>query len=193
MSGANISRRARNFRVEVSFSYVEAGPLPVNNSMKKRDKKGPVSIPQRMLAERELQLNAEEESSGQPSIWREVYSLMRCPGPPSNLGSYCWITPEGKKHYKLKTHHFRDLIKHVERAGLCRLTMTSPMISGNSCAMRRSRDGIGSREKQRCLLPAYLQSISTCCLDLLIKHPYQLHRFEPKLRRSHHMRPQMCL
>jgi hypothetical protein len=68
-----------------------------------------------MLAERELQLNAEEESSGQPSIWREVYSLMRCPGPPSNLGSYCWINPEGKKHYKLKTHHFGDLIKHVEK------------------------------------------------------------------------------
>lgn len=68
-----------------------------------------------MLTERTLQLDAEEESSGEPSIWRDVYKLMRCPGPPCNLGPYCWPDPIGKKHYKLRTHHFKSLIRHVEQ------------------------------------------------------------------------------
>ena len=28
-----------------------------------------------------MQLDVEEEASGQPSIWRDVYNLIRCPGP----------------------------------------------------------------------------------------------------------------
>jgi hypothetical protein len=61
-----------------------------------------------------MQLDA-EEASGQPSIWRDVYNLMRCPGPPCHLGPYCWRDNIGNKHYKLKTHHLRSLIKHVDQ------------------------------------------------------------------------------
>jgi hypothetical protein len=68
-----------------------------------------------MLTERAAQLDAEEESSGQPSIWRMVYSLMRYPGPPCHLGPHCWRDPVGKKYYKLKTHHLKSLIRHVEQ------------------------------------------------------------------------------
>ena len=67
-----------------------------------------------MLSERGMQLDA-EESSGQPSIWREVYNLMRCPGPPCHLGPYCWRDSIGNKYYKLKTHHLRNLLKCVEQ------------------------------------------------------------------------------
>jgi hypothetical protein len=42
---------------------------------------------------------------------------MRCPRPPCNLGPYCWRDNVGKKHYKLKTHHLKSLIKHVEQGG----------------------------------------------------------------------------
>jgi hypothetical protein len=42
---------------------------------------------------------------------------MRCPGPPYNLGPYCWRDNAGKKHYKLKTHHLKGLIRHVEEGG----------------------------------------------------------------------------
>ena len=42
---------------------------------------------------------------------------MRCPGPPCNLGPYCWRDNVGKKHYKLKTHHLKSLIRHVEQGG----------------------------------------------------------------------------
>ncbi|KAI3050159.1 hypothetical protein CBS147353_11647 [Aspergillus niger] len=43
---------------------------------------------------------------------------MRCPGPPCRHdGQYCWQDPLGKKHYKLKTHHLRSLVKFVENGG----------------------------------------------------------------------------
>ncbi|PSN58574.1 hypothetical protein BS50DRAFT_566671 [Corynespora cassiicola Philippines] len=67
-----------------------------------------------MLAERAAQLDAEQETSGNPSIWREVYALMRCPGPPCNLGPHCWRDPFGKKHYKLRTHHLKALVELVQ-------------------------------------------------------------------------------
>jgi hypothetical protein len=40
---------------------------------------------------------------------------MRCPGPLCHLGPHCWRDPVGKKHYKLKTHHLKSLIKYVEQ------------------------------------------------------------------------------
>ncbi|KAH6717350.1 hypothetical protein BKA61DRAFT_321910 [Leptodontidium sp. MPI-SDFR-AT-0119] len=70
-----------------------------------------------MLAERAMQLNAEEDAASQPSIWRDVYNLMRCPGPPCNLRPYCWRDNVGKRHYKLKTHNLKSLIRHVEQGG----------------------------------------------------------------------------
>jgi hypothetical protein len=70
-----------------------------------------------MLAERAMQLDTEEDTTSQPSIWRDVYNLMRCPRPPCNLGPYCWRDNVGKKHYKLKTHRLKSLIRHVEQGG----------------------------------------------------------------------------
>lgn len=70
-----------------------------------------------MLAERDSQVDAEEGALGQPSTWQDVYNLMRCPGPPCNLGPHCWRDPHGKKHYKLRTHQLKALIRHVEQGG----------------------------------------------------------------------------
>jgi hypothetical protein len=42
---------------------------------------------------------------------------MRCPGPPCNLGLYYWRDNVGKRHYKLKTHNLKSLIRHVEQGG----------------------------------------------------------------------------
>jgi hypothetical protein len=41
---------------------------------------------------------------------------MQCPGPPCHLGPYCWRDTIGNKHYKLKTHRLRSLIKHVDQS-----------------------------------------------------------------------------
>ncbi|KAF2993761.1 hypothetical protein E8E13_001709 [Curvularia kusanoi] len=57
----------------------------------------------------------EQETSGSPSVWQEVYGLMRCPGPPCNLGPHCWRDPFGKWHYKLRTHHLEALVDLVQQ------------------------------------------------------------------------------
>lgn len=68
-----------------------------------------------MLDERDAQLDAEQEASGQKPIWRSVYNLMRCASSTCQLGPYCWVDPMGKKHYQLKTHHLRRLVTHAEK------------------------------------------------------------------------------
>lgn len=67
-----------------------------------------------MQSVRAAQLAAEEDSEGHSLVWQDVYALMRCPGLPCDLGPHCWIEPVRKKHYKLRTHHLRSLIEHVE-------------------------------------------------------------------------------
>ena len=67
-----------------------------------------------MLSDRAGQLGA-EQASGQQSTWSELYQLMWCPGPPCHLGPYCWRDNEGKRHYKLLTHHLTSLVKHIEQ------------------------------------------------------------------------------
>jgi hypothetical protein len=67
-----------------------------------------------MLAEGATQLDAEQASSRHPSIWREVYSLIRCPSPPCNKGPHFWRDPIGKKHYPLNTRHLKSLIMYVQ-------------------------------------------------------------------------------
>ncbi|KAJ5092277.1 hypothetical protein NUU61_007147 [Penicillium alfredii] len=71
-----------------------------------------------MLDERDAQLDAEEDASGQKPIWRSVYNLMRCALSTCSFGPYCWVDPLGKKHYQLKTHHLRRLVTHVEKGGV---------------------------------------------------------------------------
>jgi hypothetical protein len=68
-----------------------------------------------MLADRASQLEAEQEASGSPSVWQEVYALLRCFGSLCNLGPHCWRDPFGKKYYKLRTHHLKALVEFVQQ------------------------------------------------------------------------------
>jgi hypothetical protein len=114
---SELFRAGKKLRVDLSFNYLETGQ---QSTTRKGDKRSFTSATQQMLGERAMQIDAEEESSGQPSIWRDVYSLMHCPGPPCYLGPHCWRDPIGKRHYKLKTHHFKSLIRHLEHGGQLR-------------------------------------------------------------------------
>lgn len=110
---ANLSRLGKELRLQISVNYVEDNPPPP-----RYDKRGKTWATKRMLADRDAQLDA-EDTSGQPSIWREVYKTMRCPGPPCrHEGQYCWQDPVGKKHYKLRTHQLRSLVRYVEKGGV---------------------------------------------------------------------------
>ena len=112
-------RAGKKLRIDLSFNYLETGQQPATSS-RKGDKRSFTSATQQMLGERAMQIDAEEETSGQPSIWREVYNLMRCPLPSCHLGPHCWRDPIGKRHYKLKTHQLKSLIRHVEQGGQLR-------------------------------------------------------------------------
>lgn len=69
-----------------------------------------------MLEERDAQLDAEQEASGQKPTWRSVYNQMRCDSTTCPSGPYCWVDPAGKKHYQLKTH-LKRLVTYVEKGG----------------------------------------------------------------------------
>lgn len=71
-------RSGKKLRLNISFKYVDSQP-PADTT--KRGSKRGSSATKRMLADRATQLDAEEESSGHASVWRDIYALFRCPGP----------------------------------------------------------------------------------------------------------------
>jgi hypothetical protein len=105
-------RSGKKLRLSMSFKYLDAQP---STDTTKRGFKLGSSATKRMLADRATQLDAEEESSGHPSVWRDIYALFRCPGSPCDLGPYCWQDPSSKKRYKLRTSHLKALIDWLER------------------------------------------------------------------------------
>jgi hypothetical protein len=116
LAWGELFRAGKKLRVDLSFNFVDSHSLMI---APKRGQKGG-SATQQMLVERASQIEAEEECSSQPSIWKEVYALMKCPGSPCSLGPYCWRDSFGKKHYKLRTHQLKELIKYVEQGNILR-------------------------------------------------------------------------
>jgi hypothetical protein len=109
-------RRGKRLRLSITFKYVEDDCVSKTASGRV-EKIGRSSVTKRMLNEREAQLDAEENASGQESVWRSVYNLMRCPSPSCHLGPHCWQDTHGKKHYGLRSHHLKRLIALVENGG----------------------------------------------------------------------------
>jgi hypothetical protein len=105
---SNLFRIGKKLTLGISFNYVDDEYSTASGN----DKRGTRSVTQKMLADRDAQINA-ESTSGQAPAWEHVYRLMRCPGKPCDLGKWCWQDPMGKKHYSLKTHHLIDLVKYV--------------------------------------------------------------------------------
>ena len=66
----------------IVFHYIEA-------DLSRSEKRGMSSVTKKMLTERDTQLDAEEDDSGQQSVWRAVYSLMSYPLPSCYLGPHC--------------------------------------------------------------------------------------------------------
>lgn len=104
----------KKITVSISINYQE----DADSSFRKSNKRGNSSITNRMLCNHNDQINA-KNYSGQPSVWWDVYQKMQCPGPPcQHKGQYCWQDPEGKKHYKLRTHYLTALVKYVKQGGI---------------------------------------------------------------------------
>jgi hypothetical protein len=115
----HLVQAGKALRLEISSNFSQPGSNAIVGP-RKQGKRGR-SATQRMLAEREALLDAEEAATGEPSVWERVYSAMRCPGPPcANGDKYCWRDPMDGKHYILKTHHFREIINHIKNGGTFR-------------------------------------------------------------------------
>ncbi|KAJ5982455.1 hypothetical protein N7451_012555 [Penicillium sp. IBT 35674x] len=76
----------------MSFNYTE-GSHASRPSPRGTDKRGTSSATQHMLLERQANINAEEQSTGQPPTWDQVYS---------------------KKHIKLTVQNLRALVGYAE-------------------------------------------------------------------------------
>jgi hypothetical protein len=106
-------REGKKLRLSLSFNYVDTTQSS-STSSRGGNNRGRLSTTQRMLADGAMQEAAEQGSSGLQSIWRDVYNRMRCPGAPCQKGPHCWIDPVVKKHYPLRAHHMRSLIRHAQ-------------------------------------------------------------------------------
>ena len=78
MAWSHLLRDGKRLRIDVSFIYKEA-TQPVAVRTQQSTRRGGVTAIQ--LAER-AELLEEHETSGLTTVWKEVYSLMRCTGPP---------------------------------------------------------------------------------------------------------------
>lgn len=111
---ANLNRLGKRLRIQISISYIDDHGRLLPSS----DKRGNSSATEDMLAERDVEIDA-EQASGQQSVWRHVYRIMRCPGPPCrHEGQHCWQDPDGKKHYQLRSNHMKTLVKYVQQGGI---------------------------------------------------------------------------
>jgi hypothetical protein len=98
----------KKLRINVSFNYIESKAARTAG-------RGATAA---QLAERSDRLDAEQAVLDRPAAWRHVYSLLRCPGAPCDRGPHCWQdSADGHKHYRLLTHHLRNLVKFVQRGG----------------------------------------------------------------------------
>jgi hypothetical protein len=81
-------RASKRLRLNISFNYIEASQSTAISSVRV-ERRGRLSRTERMLAGRAMQLRIEEEASGRPSVWVEMYRIFRCLGHPCQLGPYC--------------------------------------------------------------------------------------------------------
>jgi hypothetical protein len=109
------SHTSKELLVNITISYKRINIQAPANHRGRPNKRGRNSATRHMLAERAAQLHAEESSLG-ASHWKDVYNLMRCPGP-CRLGPHCWRNPDDKKHYKLLTSHLKKMVEYVEQGG----------------------------------------------------------------------------
>jgi len=85
---ANLFRTGKKLRIKITFNYnyEKTSQLP---STSRRTNKRSSSATQWQLNELDSQVITKEDSTGQPSVWREIYKTMRYNGPPCNKGPHC--------------------------------------------------------------------------------------------------------
>jgi hypothetical protein len=136
--GASNLQKGKNIWLNLSFNYVEA-TQPATGPARRVDKRCSTSATRRMLVERDRQLD-EEESSGQPSDWQRLYTLMRCPG-------MCDRGPEGSVDTR-NLHKLSALCKKKPLLPPLGLLTTTRLKSG--CMISPSKPLCATTDALRC-------------------------------------------
>jgi hypothetical protein len=113
----DLFRTGKKLTLNMSFNYTE-GSHTQSSGSGSTDKRGSSSATQRMLVDRQAEINAEEQVTGRAPVWDHVYSVMRCSNSACDLGPHCWRDPIGKMHIKLTVQNLRALVSYVEQGGL---------------------------------------------------------------------------
>jgi hypothetical protein len=88
LAWSELFSKGKELTLKISFNYVDDRHSSPSTG-RKGQKRGKSSVTQRMLSERDAQLDAEENSSGEKPIWRSVYNLMRCDSSTCPHGPHC--------------------------------------------------------------------------------------------------------
>ncbi|CAI7611190.1 unnamed protein product [Penicillium pancosmium] len=114
LTWSGLFSRGKELTLKICFNFVDERQTPPTAG-RKGEKRGKSSVTKRMLEERDAQLDAEQDASGQKPTRCSVYNLMRYDSTTYASGPYCWVDPAGKKHYQLKAHHLKRLVTYVEK------------------------------------------------------------------------------
>jgi hypothetical protein len=115
MAWSHLLPDGKRLRIDISVIYREVTQSVATRTQQTTRRGGVTAI---QLAER-AELLEEQEASGLTTVWTEVYSLMRCTGPPCQ-GTYCWRDPDNRKHYKLDTSVLTKLVDYAEEGNTLR-------------------------------------------------------------------------
>ncbi|CAG8905319.1 unnamed protein product [Penicillium nalgiovense] len=116
LDDTDISWTAIEKQLLICFNYVE-NRRSSPSAGRKGEKRGKSSVTQRLLSERDAQIDVEESTSARPSF----------------LGR-----PNGKKYYPLKSHHIKRLVSHVEKGGVLESHKDVPEAGGHITGPRLS-------------------------------------------------------
>jgi hypothetical protein len=103
---SNFYKAGKKLKISLAFDHIDTASTTSRSG-------GSVSTSRQMLGTGNLQVDAEQHSSGQSSVWRRVYQIFHCRGHPCNKGPYCWCDPVGKRHYKLNSDTMQSLVDYA--------------------------------------------------------------------------------
>ena len=111
----DLFRSGKKIKVIIRFNYKERVAAAGEAARSTSVGSGRPSATRRQLAERGFHLNAVEASTGRQAIWNHVYTITRCT---CENSMHCWRSSTYNKHYPLKAHHIRGIIKYVADGGV---------------------------------------------------------------------------
>ncbi|KIW22004.1 uncharacterized protein PV07_12589 [Cladophialophora immunda] len=132
-------QKGKKLRVNLSFNFVEQNAQSASRSARRGDKRGRKSASSGMLADRDREIAAEQDATGEPPVWPDLYAFMRCPTF-CEAGPHCWIDSEGN-HHRMKAEYFKRLEEHVARHGMLSTHSDMPLDLQRQLVADRQRQG----------------------------------------------------